>query len=474
MKETPTKELDRLFAVQKAAFAKDRAPSLESRLGRLKALDAAMIEFREPFRKAVSADFRNHHPLVTDLFESGAVVARSRYIQAQLGEWMKPAPRELNPHVHGTSTAWVVKQAKGVVGNIAPWNFPIECALIMVADMLAAGNRVIVKTSELAPNTAEVVREAIAKHFPEDVLAVTCGGVELAQYFAGLPWAHLTYTGSTRVGRLVMQAAAKNLTPVTLEMGGKNPTVFAEDGFEDGLIERFLFCRAFKGGQVCTSPDYALVPEHRLDEWLTKVQALWTRMYPKYVGHPEATGAINDKHYHRVLGLVNEAEQAGAKVISLNGDKPDPELREIPMYVVVKPPEHLACVQEEIFGPVTPVLTYRSMEEVYDRINSGATPLAAYIVTRDAALAARFTEQVLSGGTGINVFGFQGADATLPFGGVGPSGIGCHSGYEGFLNYSHVKSVFKCEDDNVLMMAIKPPLADLSKMFADAVLAPAV
>jgi coniferyl-aldehyde dehydrogenase len=161
-------------------------------------------------------------------------------------------------------------------------------------------------------------------------------------------------------------------------------------------------------------------------------------------------------------------------VISLNGDKPDPALREIPMYVVVKPPEHLACVQEEIFGPVTPVLTYRSMEEVYDRINSGATPLAAYIVTRDDALAARFTEQVLSGGTGINVFGFQGADATLPFGGVGPSGIGCHSGYEGFLNYSHVKSVFKCEDDNVLMMAIKPPLADLSKMFADAVLAPAV
>ena len=474
MKETPTKELDRLFAVQKAAFAKDRAPPLETRLERLKALDAAMIEFREPFRKAVSADFRNHHPLVTDLFESGAVVARSRYIQAQLGEWMKPSPRELNPHVHGTSTAWVVKQAKGVVGNIAPWNFPIECALIMVADMLAAGNRVIVKTSELAPNTAEVVREAIATHFPEDVVAVTCGGVDFAQYFAGLPWAHLTYTGSTRVGRLVMQAAAKNLTPVTLEMGGKNPTVFAEDGFEDGLIERFLFCRAFKGGQVCTSPDYALVPEHRLDEWLTKVQALWTRMYPKYVGHPEATGAINDKHYHRVLGLVKEAEQAGAKVISLNGDKPDPELREIPMYVVVKPPEHLACVQEEIFGPVTPVLTYRTMEEVYDRINSGPTPLAAYIVTRDDALAARFTEQVLSGGTGINVFGFQGADATLPFGGVGQSGIGCHSGYEGFLNYSHVKSVFKCEDDNVLMMAIKPPLADLSKMFADAVLAPAV
>jgi coniferyl-aldehyde dehydrogenase len=473
MKETTTQELDRLFAVQKAAFAKDRSPSLESRLERLRRLDAAMIDYRHQFRAAVSADFCNHHPLITDLFESGAVVARSRYIQAMLGEWMQPTPRQLNGQVHGTSTAWVAKQPRGVVGNIAPWNFPIECALIMVADMLAAGNRVIVKTSELAPNTAEVVREAIAKHFPEDVVAVTCGGTDLAQYFAGLPWAHLTYTGSTRVGRLVMQAAAKNLTPVTLEMGGKNPTVFADDGFEDGLIERFLFCRVFKGGQVCTSPDYALVPENRLDEWLAKAQAIWSRMYPKYVGHPEATGAINDKHYHRVLGLVQEAEQAGAKVISLNGDKPDPSLRQIPMYVVVQPPEHLTCVQEEIFGPVTPVMTYRTMDEVYDRINSGPTPLAAYIVTRNDTLARQFAEQVLSGGTGINVFGFQGADATLPFGGVGLSGIGCHSGYEGFLNYSHVKSVFKCEDDNVLMMAIKPPYADLSQMFADAVLAPA-
>jgi len=472
MKETTTQELDRLFAAQKAAFAKDRTPSLATRLDRLKALDAAMIEFREPFRAAVSADFRNHHPLVTDLFESGAVVARSRYIQAMLGEWMKPTPRELNAQVHGTSTAWVAKQAKGVVGNIAPWNFPVECALIMVADMLAAGNRVIVKTSELAPHTAAVVRESIAKHFPEDVVAVTCGGTEFAAYFAGLPWAHRTYTGSTRVGRLVMQAAAKNLTPVTLELGGKNPTVFADDGLEDGLIERFLFCRAFKGGQVCTSPDYAMVPEHRLDEWVAKAQAIWTKMYPKYVGHPEATGAINDAHYHRVLNLVKEAEAAGVKVISLNGDKPDPSLREIPMYVIVQPPAHLACMQDEVFGPVTSVVTYRSMDEVHDRINAGPTPLAAYIVTRSDEVGRKFAEQVLSGGTGINVFGFQGADATLPFGGVGPSGIGCHSGYEGFLNYSHVKSVFKCEDDNVLMMAIKPPYADLSKMFADAVLTP--
>ena len=472
MTDTTKQELDRLFNKQRVAFAKDRMPSLDQRQDRLRTLDRMMIAFREPFRKALSTDFDSHHPLITDLFESGAVIARSRHIQSQLSAWMAPVKRDLNPMVHGSSAAHVARQPKGVVGNISPWNFPIECALVMVADMLAAGNRVIVKTSELAPASAEVVRAAVAKHFPEDILAVVCGGVDLAHYFAGLPWAHLTYTGSTRVGRLVMEAAARNLTPVTLEMGGKNPTLFAEDGMEEQLIERFLYCRAFKGGQVCTSPDYVLVPEGRLDEWIEQAKAIWTRMYPHYVGHPEATGAINKAHFDRVMGLVSEAERAGVPVISLNGDKPDPVRRQIPMYLVVKPPERLACMQEEVFGPVTPVETYRTTEEAIARINARPTPLAAYVVTRNNELAERFATQVLSGGTGINIFGFQAADAVLPFGGVGASGIGCHSGYEGFLNFSHSKSVFKCEDDNALAMAIRPPYAAMTQAFADAVFTP--
>lgn len=472
MKETSRTELERLFHKQKGAFAENRYPSLEERIARLRLLEKAMLEFREPMRKAIAADFGNHHPLVTDLFESGAVIARSRYIQSQLASWMAPQQKELVPMVHGSSKAHVLRQPKGVVGNIAPWNFPIECALVMVNDMLAAGNRVIVKTSELAPATAEVVREAVAKHVPEDVVAVVTGGVELAQHFASLPWNHLTFTGGTRIGRLVMEAAARNLTPVTLELGGKNPTLFTEDGVEEVLIERFLYCRVFKGGQVCTSPDYALVPEKRLDEWLEIAQRVWTRMYPKYVGHPEATGAINQHHYARVMNMVEEAKAAGVKVISLNGDAPDPKLRQIPMYVAVKPPENLAVMREEVFGPLTAVETYRTVDEAMARINSRPNPLAAYVVTRDSAIATKFAREVLSGGTGINIFGFQAADATLPFGGVGASGMGCHSGYEGFLNYSHSKSVFDCTDDNTLAMAIKPPFKELTQAFADAVFTP--
>jgi coniferyl-aldehyde dehydrogenase len=473
MKETSRAELDNLFSIQKAAFAKDRAPSLEARLERLKRLDEMMIAFREPIRRALAADFATHHALVTDLFESGAVIARSRTIQAFLPGWMAPEPRDLNPMVHGSSKAQVVRQPKGVLGNIAPWNFPVECALIMAADMLAAGNRVIVKSAELAPATAAVLAEAVDAHFPKDVLAVVNGGTELAAYFASLPWDHLTYTGGGRVGRLVMQAAAPNLTPVTLELGGKNPTVFAPDGFEDALIERFLYFRVFKGGQVCTSPDYVLVPDQRIGEWVDAAKRLWTELYPSYVDHADATGAINAAHFERVMNLVNEARSRGVTVVSLNGDEPNRAKRVIPMMVLIDPPDDLQCMQEEIFGPVTPVKSYRSLDEAIARINSGPSPLASYIVTRDEALGARFAREVLSGGTGINVFGFQAADPILPFGGVGKSGTGCHSGREGFLNYSHTKSVFQCADDNGLAAAIRPPYGAMAQAFADAVFAPA-
>jgi len=473
MRETSKSELHELFEKQKAAFATDRAPPLGQRIARLKMLDQMMIENREAIRKALAQDFGTHHALATDLFESGAVIARSRSIQAALPQWMAGEPRTLNPHVHGSSKAQVIYQPKGVLGNIAPWNFPVECALVMTADMLAAGNRVIVKCSELAPATAAVLVNAAEKHFPRDILAVVAGGPEFSAHFASLPWDHLTYTGGGRVGRLVMEAAARNLTPVTLELGGKNPTLFANDGFEDALMERFLYFRVFKGGQVCTSPDYVLVPQDRLGDWVQMARRAWSKLYPNYVGHPDATGAINKSHFDRIMGLLREARAAGIEVISLNGDQPDPVKRVIPMYVIVDPPDELTCMKEEIFGPVTPVKGYRRIEDAIARINAGPSPLASYIVTRDQALAERFAGEVLSGGTGVNVFGFQAADPGLPFGGVGKSGLGCHSGREGFLNYSHTKSVFYCADDNPLAMAIRPPYGEMAQAFADAVFSPA-
>jgi coniferyl-aldehyde dehydrogenase len=386
---------------------------------------------------------------------------------------MAPDERPLDPLVHGSSHARVIRQPLGVIGNIAPWNFPIECALVMVCDMLAAGNRVVIKTSEHAPATAKAVHDAVSEYFEEDVLAVAVGGTELAERFTDLPWDHLCYTGSTRVGRLVMQAAAKNLVPVTLEMGGKNPTIFAEDGVTPELVERFLYFRVFKGGQVCTSPDYAFVPESQLDRWVELAREAWTGLYPDgYVGHDDATGAINDEHFRRVMGYVEEARGAGVDVVSLNGDEPDPSRRQVPMYAIVDPPDDLTCMTEEIFGPVTPVVPYRTLDEVADRINEGQRPLACYVVTRDEELGRRLETAIHSGGQGVNVFGFQAADPRLPFGGVGASGIGCHGGLEGFLNFSHSKPVFYAADDDPLVHAIHPPYGEMAQAFSDAIFNP--
>ncbi len=467
---TSTQELDRLFAKQKAAFGRNTMPTLDERLDRLRRLETAMVRNRKGFQESLAADFGSHSPLVTDLFETGGVLGRNRYIQTQLSEWMQPSERPLNAYVHGQSSARVIRQPKGVIGNLAPWNFPIECALVMVNDMLAGGNSVIVKASEQTEATSNLLRQAIAEAFDESELAVVCGeDVAFAEYFCTLPWDHLTYTGGGRIGRNVLRLAAERLTPVTLELGGKNPTVFSDTGVSADLVERFLYNRVFKGGQVCTSPDYAFVPADHLDEWIALAKSTWTAMYPSYVGHPDATGTINRRHYDRILGYLGEAEAAGCTVISLNGDTPDPERLQIPMYLVIDPGEALGVMTDEIFGPVTAVKPYTAFEDTLAYINTHDRPLAAYFVGRERALADAFQTGVIAGGIGINVFGLQGAEPVLPFGGIGASGMGCHSGYEGFLCFTHNKSVFECADDSPLMAALKGPYGAMTQAFADAV-----
>lgn len=469
MNDTSFAVLDGLFEKQRAAFAVDSMPDLATRLDRLGRLETALVSGRIRLQESMAADFGSHHPIVTDLFETGGVLGRVRYVMANLEAWMAPSHRDLSPAVHGGSSAHVIRQPKGVMGNIGPWNFPVECALVMVADMLGAGNRVMVKASEFAPATGAAIAELVAKHFPPEELVVVNGGLALSEHFASLPWDHLTYTGGGRAARSIMAAAAANLTPLTLELGGKNPALFTETGMEAALVERFLYFRIFKGGQVCTAPDYALVPRTRMAEWIDKAKAAWTGMYPHYVGHADATGAINQHHYDRILQWLDEARAAGVEVISLNGDEPDPLTRQIPLYAVIDPPAHLKVAQEEVFGPIIAVVPYDGLADGIASINRRDRPLAAYVVTRENAEADRFARDVIAGGIGVNVFGFQGADPSLPFGGIGASGMGCHSGFEGFLSYTHAKSVFNCADDNALMLALKGPYGAMAHAFADAV-----
>jgi coniferyl-aldehyde dehydrogenase len=471
MTETTTAELDALFDRQKQAFLANNNPSYEQRMTWLKALERMMLDLRQPIRNALSEDFGNHSPLITDLFETGGVLGRCRNAQVQLESWMAPEERPLLDAVHGSSTCQIIQQPKGVMGNIAPWNFPIECSMVMVADMLAAGNRVIVKLSEMAPATAKLIQERVGEYFSEDVLAVVIGGVELAQHFSSMPWDHLTYTGNTAVGRKVMQAAAQNLTPVTLELGGKNPTVFLEDGIDEQLMLEYLSFKFCKSGQICTSPDYALVPEDKLEQWVDIAQQVWRQAYPDYNNHPDVTGIINERHYDRLLHAVKEAEESGARVIALSNAVPDRDKRLLPMYLVVNPSEDLEVMREETFGPITPVKTYKTLEEAYAYINGRDRPLASYLVTRarETEVVETFKKAIVSGGAGINVFGFQAAEPTAPFGGIGASGIGAHGGAQGFSNYSHSKTVYNCAQDNPLKMAVCVPYGEVTQAFADGI-----
>lgn len=470
MQETTREALDALFARQKAAFKANNNPSYEQRMEWLRALEKWMMDLRQEIQRAVAEDFAVHSPAITDIFETGGVLGRNRYIQACLEEWMAPSARPLPPEVHGSSSCEVILQPQGVMGNISPWNFPIECSLVMVNEMLAAGNRVIVKVSELAPATAGLLQRTVGDYFEEDVLAIVAGGIEFSRYFSGLPWDHLTYTGNTAVGKLIMQEAAKNLTPVTLELGGKNPTIFLDDGIDEQHILEYLSFKFCKSGQICTSPDYALVPEGRLEEWINIARSVWQKAYPQYIGHPDVTGIINERHYNRLLDWLEEARQSGAQVIALNDEEPDPKTRQMPMYLVVDPAEELAVMREEVFGPITPIKTYNSVEHAYDYIAGRERPLASYLVTaaRNEEDIESFKHSIISGGAGVNVFGFQAAWPGAPFGGTGSSGIGCHAGKEGFLNYCHAKTVFNCAQDNPVKVSVCVPYGEVTQAVADA------
>ena len=458
--------LRRVFACQRAAHDEQPNASLQSRLDRIHRLSATVASSRQRLHEAVQDDFSAHDGRLTDLMEIGPVLQRAAYVSANLETWLAPRDVDLGPE-HGSSRGQILHLPKGVMGNIAPWNFPIESALVMCVDMIAAGNRVIVKPSEFAPASAQAVEELISGAFDDSELAVIQGDATFSQEFSEMPWDHLTFTGSPRIGRLVAMAAASRLVPVTLELGGKNPALFTSDGVTDDLIKLFLSFRMLKAGQVCTSPDYILVPDGEMEKWIEKACSVWQEAYPRYVGHKDATSIINHHHYGRLTAYLDEAQARGVRTVSLTGEVPDESCRQIPPTLVVSPPDDLGCMQDEVFGPIIPILSYTSFDEAVARINAGPSPLAGYIATHDADIADDFILRVRCGGAAVNNFGLQGGHVALPFGGFGASGHGCHSAREGVLGYTHTKSVFHGAADSLVHQVLAPPLSELTQIAAD-------
>jgi coniferyl-aldehyde dehydrogenase len=433
----------RLFDSQRAAFKAAPMPDHAARRADLKRLKDALIANREHFVAAVSADFGGRAGAET-MAEILTVVHHINYCLRRLKRWMRPQRRGTSL-LMATTRAMVYYQPLGVVGVVVPWNYAIALSAGPLVFALAAGNRVMIKMSESTPRAGELMRRVLAEAFEERQVAVVLGEVDTAREFTRLPFDHLLFTGGSNIGRQVMREAAANLTPVTLELGGKSPTLISEDVPMDLAAERICFGKALNAGQTCVAPDYVLCPEARVDEFVAAFAAVLGRMYPGLVRNTDYSAVVNERHYRRIKGYVDDARAKGAEVIELNpgGLSPEPGSRKLPVYLVKNATSEMRVMQEEVFGPVLPIVAYGHLQEALDFINARPRPLALNLFDFNKDRRARVLAETHAGGVCINDAVSQFIAEDLPFGGIGESGMGHYHGYEGFLTFSHQKAVFQ-------------------------------
>ena len=457
--------LHELLALQKKAFRAEPYPSLDLRRERLGALAAMMVMNKDRIREAVSADFAVHPELFTDLVEVLGVAGRAMYAAEQLESWCAPDERWADPAFYGTAQAAIRMQPKGVIGNIVPWNFPFDLSAGPLVEMLAAGNRVVIKPSDYTPACGELLDEMVRATFDRDLVAVSVGGLELAKEFPTLRWDHLLYTGSPEIGRVVAKAAAENLVPVTLELGGKCTAVLAEDSIDAETVKTVMGTKMIKNGQMCISVDYVMVPRSQVDRF---VELAADFVGEDYASGPDCTGIISERHLDRLAGLVDEATAAGARVVPLGGAG-DATRRQLPISLVVDPPADLGVMREEVFGPVLPVVPYDTIEQAVDHINDGERPLALYVFSQDAGVAEQVLATTTSGGACINTCASHAALPSMGFGGIGQSGSGRHHGIEGFREFSNPRGVF-VRGEGDLTEAFLPPYGPTAQAIVDQVM----
>ncbi len=442
---TPSNEtqLRTTFDRLRKGYRRDPYPSFEQRMRWLDTLGDLTKRNADAIAEAARQDFGHRSVHDTKLAEVFTVVQLIKYIQGNLRTWMEPARR----HTEVTflpARNEVRYQPLGVVGVIAPWNYPFQLAVSPIAYALAAGNRVLVKPSELTPATSTLLHRLLRQAFDPDLLDVAVGGPDVAAAFASLPFDHLLFTGSTRVGRIVMEAAAKNLTPVTLELGGKSPAIVHASYSEGRAASSVVRGKLFNAGQTCIAPDYLLVPESKLGSMVRALRDEVPRRYPTLASNPDYTAVINDKHKARLQHLVDDAVKKGAEKIELHpsGESFDGPEGKMGPVVLTGVTDAMDVMQEEIFGPVLPIVTYRTLDQAVEYVNDRPRPLALYYFDDDTARADEVLTRTVSGGACVNDTLLHYAQDDLPFGGVGPSGMGAYHGVEGCETFSHRQAVF--------------------------------
>ncbi|KXV64959.1 coniferyl aldehyde dehydrogenase [Gluconobacter oxydans] len=434
-------DLSRFLDRQRAAFLRDGPPALKQRRADLRRLKAEVLKRRTDIVRALKADFGQRSERESAIVELIPLIQSINYMIRHLACWMRPERRHVSAYFQ-FGRAWIIRQPVGVVGIIAPWNYPVSLALVPLATAIAAGNRAMLKPSEFTPVTSAVIGEIVRAVFPSEQVSVVTGDGEVGAAFSALPFDHLFFTGSTAVGRKVAEAAARNLTPVTLELGGKSPVVI-EPGFSrEWVAERLVFGKLTNGGQTCIAPDYVLVHENDRDAFAAAYQAAVKKQHPGgYARSSDYTAILNQHHYERLNGLIDNAEAQGAQVIRLGSNSDESHVLAPVLLLDVTP--QMTVMQEEIFGPVLPVLTYRTLDEAIAFINERPRPLALYYFGDNRTERDRVLRRTISGNVTINGALLHIAQDDLPFGGVGDSGIGAYHGKDGFIALTHPRGIYR-------------------------------
>ena len=434
--------LQDLYVRQRAA--RDSRPGLDrrERMQALESLERLLLDNAQELARVVDDDFRGRSSAETRMLEIFPSLEAVRHARRNLGGWMKPRRARTNLwFLPGRSR--VLMQPLGMVGVVVPWNYPIYLAVGPLAAALAAGNRVLVKMSESAPATGALLERLVAERFSADVLAIVNGGPDVARAFVSLPFDHLLFTGSTPVGREVMRAAADNLTPVTLELGGKSPAIVGRGIAIAEAADRIVYGKCLNGGQTCIAPDYALVPEEHVAAFVEAARASITRLYPRLADNSDYTAIVSARHRQRLSGYLDEARSRGATLIEVNPAGEDFSASpKLPPTIVLGAPPDTRPMQDEIFGPILPVVPYRTLDEAIGYVNARPRPLALYVFDHDRAAIDRVLAETVSGGVSVNETILHIAQDDLPFGGVGASGMGEYHGRAGFDTFSKKKSVF--------------------------------
>ncbi|MEB0007737.1 MULTISPECIES: coniferyl aldehyde dehydrogenase [unclassified Pseudomonas] len=445
-------ELEQLFNNQRRAFAANPMPLAGQRLQWLKTLRTLLSDERQALVDAINSDFSHRSADETLLAELMPSLLGIQYASKHLKKWMKPSRRHVGMAFQPAS-AKVIYQPLGVVGVIVPWNYPLFLAIGPLVGALSAGNRVMLKLSESTPTTGQLLKRLFAQVFPEDLVTVVLGEAEVGMAFSTLPFDHLLFTGASSIGKHVMRAAAENLTPVTLELGGKSPAIVSSDVPLEDAAERIAFGKTLNAGQTCVAPDYVLVPEDRVDGFVDAYRKAVQKFYPTLIDNPDYTAIINDRQLARLNRYLDDASSKGARVIPLFEQG---QGRRMPFSLLLNVSDDMTVMQDEIFGPLLPIVPYSRIDQAFVYINQRPRPLALYYFGYNKAEQQRVLEQTHSGGVCLNDTLMHVAQDDMPFGGVGPSGMGHYHGHEGFLTFSKAKGVFIKQRFNAARL-IYPP-----------------